>query len=131
MAAIKRSDTLPERKLRSQLHGMGFRFRKDFPIVLEGKRTRPDIAFTRRKVAVFVDGCFWHSCPEHGTQPRRNADYWSPKLQRNVERDHQQTALLENSGWIVLRIWEHQAIEDSATTIAKVLSELDTRPRRA
>ncbi|WP_448006147.1 very short patch repair endonuclease [Agromyces bauzanensis] len=107
MQANRRRDTAPERALRSLLFAGGFRYRCDFRVDLDGVRARPDIAFTRAKVAVFVDGCFWHGCPEHFSEPRRNADYWGPKLARNRERDRVQTAALETAGWRVIRIWEH------------------------
>jgi DNA mismatch endonuclease (patch repair protein) len=96
--------------LRSALHRAGLRFRKDLRLDLGSVRPRPDIVFPRTKVAVFVDGCFWHSCPVHGTQPSRNADYWLPKLARNVERDQQQDAELADHGWRVVRIWEHESL---------------------
>lgn len=86
-------------------------------LVVGGKRVRPDIVFTRAKLAVFVDGCFWHCCPIHGRQPAKNTAYWSPKLQRNVERDRAQTALLENNGWTVLRFWEHEPVAEAASAI--------------
>jgi DNA mismatch endonuclease (patch repair protein) len=85
---------------------------------------RPDIVFTACKIAVFVDGCFWHCCPQHGRQPRVNSGYWSPKLQRNVERDRAADAALRSDGWTVVRIWEHVAIEDAVETIQAAL--LDT-----
>src|SRR5450759_5812654 len=88
MRAHRRTDTKPELALRSALHRRGYRFRKDHRLDLnDGARVRPDIAFTARKVAVFVDGCFWHVCPEHGRDPTVHAWYWAPKLRRNVERD--------------------------------------------
>jgi len=88
MAAIRRRDTKPELALRRALHGRGYRYRKDLRLDLDsGARVRPDIVFTARRVAVFVDGCFWHCCPEHGTRPANNTWYWEPKLARNVERD--------------------------------------------
>ena len=81
MRAIRRTDTKPELALRRALHRMGYRFRKDYRLDLDaGKRVRPDIAFTARKVAVFVDGCFWHACPDHGSKPSVNQGYWAPKL---------------------------------------------------
>src|SRR5689334_13161972 len=95
MAAIRRTDTKPEVELRRLLHARGLRFRKDFRLDLPGGRARPDIVFTRRKVAVFVDSCFWHVCPKHGREPTSNEWYWTPKLRRNVERDRQQDDLLE------------------------------------
>lgn len=72
---------------------------------------RPDIVFTKRKVAIFVDGCFWHSCPVHGRQPTRNTEYWLPKLEGNAVRDCQQTAALVSAGWTVLRFWEHESVQ--------------------
>jgi len=122
MAAIRRSDTKREVALRSALHRRGYRFRKDFPIRLGGKLIRPDIAFTRRKVAIFLDGCFWHRCPKHGRQPTVNGGYWSPKLDRNARRDRQQTAALESAGWLVLRFWEHEQLE---AVITRISNELD------
>lgn len=110
MLGNKRRDTQPEVALRKALHRAGLRFRKDYRLDLSGVRLRPDIVFTRTKVAVFVDGCFWHSCPIHGTRPARNADYWLPKLKRNVERDREQDAALAAHGWQAVRIWEHEPI---------------------
>lgn len=122
MAAIRRRDTKPEVSLRSALHRLGYRFRKDFPIRVEGKLVRPDIAFTKRRVAVFVDGCFWHSCPEHGRQPGVNGEYWSPKLEGNARRDGEQTAALQAAGWSVLRFWEHESIDATLATILQKLA---------
>ncbi len=107
MRANRRTDTKPEMALRRALHRQGFRYRKDYRIDLDGTRVRPDIAFTARRVAVFVDGCFWHVCPEHGTKPANNTWYWGPKLARNVERDRAADAALAAAGWQVVRIWEH------------------------
>jgi DNA mismatch endonuclease, patch repair protein len=107
MKANRRTDTKPELALRSALHAMGYRFRKDYRLDLPARRVRPDIAFTSRKVAVFVDGCFWHACPEHGSRPKNNEWYWSPKLQKNVERDRAADAALAEAGWTVVRLWEH------------------------
>ncbi len=118
MAAIRRTDTKPEIALRRHLHALGFRFRKDHRLDLPGGRVRPDIVFTRRKVAVFVDSCFWHVCPDHGREPTSNEWYWTPKLRRNVERDREQDALLDASGWVVVRIWEHEPIEEAAQRVA-------------
>src|SRR5215469_16483178 len=88
MRANRRTDTKPELALRRALHKLGYRFRKDYRLDLDGgRRVRPDIAFTARRVAIFVDGCVWHACPQHGSKPRANDWYWTPKLARNVERD--------------------------------------------
>lgn len=100
-----RASTGPELALRRELHRRGLRFRINHP-VLPG---RPDVAFTRAKVAVFVDGCFWHRCPEHGTSPRHNGDWWRDKLDRNVARDRAKDAALADLGWTVLHVWEHEA----------------------
>ena len=118
MRANRRANTRPEIRIRSVLHRKGFRFRKDFPIRLSGRRiVYPDIAFTKKLVAVFVDGCFWHSCPEHGTTPKSNQDYWIPKLQQNIERDHDVSRQLRIAGWSVVRIWEHENPEEAVATI--------------
>jgi DNA mismatch endonuclease (patch repair protein) len=121
MAAIKRRDTQPERAIRSLLHAAGKRYRVDVRVELDGARPRPDIVFTRARVAVFVDGCFWHCCPEHGRHPRTNGGYWGPKLERNVARDRAADAALSAAGWTVIRIWEHEAAEKAAEHILKVL----------
>ena len=98
MRGNRRTDTKPELALRAALHALGYRYRKDFRLDLPARRVRPDIAFTRRKVAVFVDGCFWHACPDHGSQPKNNEWYWSPKLTRNVERDRAVDEALAQAG---------------------------------
>jgi DNA mismatch endonuclease (patch repair protein) len=85
---------------------------------LPAGRVRPDIVFTRKRIAVFVDGCFWHCCPLHGSHPAVHQAYWSPKLARNVERDTRNTQLLEDAGWTVLRIWEHVSTEDGFSLVA-------------
>lgn len=115
--ANKRVDTKAEVRLRSALHAMGLRFRKDMLVRAGTVRTHPDIVFTRARVAVFVDGCFWHRCPEHGTIPKSNPNYWIPKLDANVARDQRVTAALEAEGWTVLRIWEHEPV---ATVLPRV-----------
>ncbi|RKN40372.1 very short patch repair endonuclease [Streptomyces hoynatensis] len=117
MAAIKRRDTKPERAIRSLLHAAGKRYRVDVRLDLEGARPRPDILFTRAKVAVFVDGCFWHCCPEHGRQPGVNAGYWGPKLERNVARDRAADEALRAAGWTVVRVWEHEPRDEAAARI--------------
>ncbi len=117
MAAIRRSDTQLEVAVRARLHRDGLRFRKDLLIRTPTARVRPDIVFTRRRVAVFIDGCFWHCCPEHGRQPRQNVGYWNPKLARNAERDREQTRALEDYGWTVLRFWGHEPADSIAMAI--------------
>jgi DNA mismatch endonuclease (patch repair protein) len=124
MKGNRRTDTKPELALRSALHAMGYRYRKDFRIDLPQRRVRPDIAFTRRRVAVFVDGCFWHACPEHGSKPKNNEWYWSPKLARNVERDRAADDALTRAGWTVVRLWEHVPV---AEAVAAVIAAVGTR----
>ncbi|WP_338156686.1 very short patch repair endonuclease [Saccharomonospora azurea] len=125
MQANRRTDTKPEVALRSELHRLGYRFRKDHRLDLPaGVRVRPDIVFTRRKVAVFVDGCFWHVCPQHGRQPARNEWYWNPKLRRNVERDRCADEALAQAGWQVVRVWEHEAVSDAVARVREVLEHV-------
>jgi DNA mismatch endonuclease, patch repair protein len=135
MRANRRTDTKPEMALRRALHQQGYRFRKDYRLDLSGgTRVRPDIAFTARRVAVFVDGCFWHACPEHGTRPANNVWYWEPKLRRNVERDRAADAALAAAGWDVVRVWEHEPLEAAVTAVLAALtrSQQATRgPERA
>jgi len=116
---------MPEVRYRSALHRNGLRFRKDFPIRLSQRRpVRPDIVFTRARVAVFIDGCFWHGCADHQRVPRTNRDYWIPKLARNVARDREVDEALTAAGWLVLRIWEH---EDPVTSADDIASEVRAR----
>src|SRR5574341_918013 len=124
MKGNRRRDTRPETRVRSLLHAQGWRFRKDAPIQLPGLRVRPDIVFTRRRVAVFIDGCFWHACPQHGTIPRANSAYWHAKLARNTDRDHRVNHALAEAGWIVIRAWEH---EPAASVVDRVLHVLGCR----
>lgn len=130
MAAIKRRDTWFEIRVRSLLHAAGFRYRVDFPIRTGGGRPiRPDIAFPRRRVAIFCDGCFWHGCPDHGQRPEiRNASYWTPKIAGNRERDARHQADLEGNGWLVLRFWEH---EDPARVAAAIGTAVKDRASSA
>ena len=131
MRAIRRADTKPELALRSALHRAGYRFRKDYRLDLDdGPRVRPDIAFTARRVAVFVDGCFWHACPEHGRNPAVNEWYWAPKLRRTVERDQAADAALAAAGWRVVRIWEHVPLADAVAAVTAALDGV-TAPRTA
>lgn len=121
MRANRRAGTRPEEQLRSALHRRGLRFRKDLPIVTPTRRVRPDIVFTRARVAVFVDGCFWHRCPEHGAIPRANAAYWVRKLERNVVRDRAVDEALAAEGWTVLRIWEHEPVVAAVDRVRQAL----------
>ena len=117
----RRRDTKPEVALRSALHKRGLRFRKDHLVRLDGGRVRVDICFTRARIAVFVDGCFWHVCPVHHVPPRRNVDYWAPKLRANVERDRRNDAALRSGGWDVVRVWEHEETEAAAARVEGIV----------
>lgn len=122
MQANRRSNTKPEVLLRGALHRLGYRYRKDFLLRLDGGvRVKPDIVFTARKVAVFVDGCFWHVCPEHGRQPSTNEWYWTPKLRRNQDRDRTVNAALHDAGWRVVRLWEHETLETAVTRVTTAI----------
>lgn len=116
MQANRRRDTSPEMAVRRACHALGLRYRVDArPLSVLNRRA--DLVFSRAKVAVFVDGCYWHGCPQHGTTPRTNPDYWGPKIARNIERDRETDALLEEAGWRVIRAWEH---EDPVTIAGRV-----------
>ena len=130
MRANRRKDTKPELALRRALHGRGYRYRKDYRLDLAGgTRVRPDIVFTARKVAIFVDGCFWHGCPEHGSRPAVNVWYWEPKLSRNAERDRAADAALAAAGWAVVRVWEHEPLEAATASVIAALNQRPSRPR--
>lgn len=116
MARIRGKDTTPEMRLRRALFAQGMRYRIDF----KTPHGRADVVFTRRRIAIFVDGCFWHGCPEHYVRPRSRTEFWSGKLRGNVARDQRQTRALEASGWRVLRLWEHEVFEDLAGAVDRV-----------
>jgi DNA mismatch endonuclease (patch repair protein) len=122
MRGNRKRDTQPETALRLALYRQGLRYRKDYPIRPDsGRPIRADIVFPRRRVAVFVDGCFWHGCPRHGTQPRSNTRYWTLKLARNVERDREVDTRLRDGGWTVVRVWEHEAVPDAVVRVRTAL----------
>lgn len=108
MQANRSRDTRPELAVRRLLHARGLRFRVCFRPVTTSRLTA-DIVFTRAKVAVFVDGCFWHGCPVHYKSPQRNSEYWATKIVKNQERDARLDALLLNDGWALIRAWEHES----------------------
>jgi DNA mismatch endonuclease (patch repair protein) len=123
MIGNRRRDTAPELRLRSALHARGWRFRVDMRVDTgSGPKPRPDLVFTRRKVAVFVDGCFWHGCPQHGSLPKSNRGYWEPKLARNAQRDLRNDAALRAAGWSVVRLWEHEPLADALAAVEVALA---------
>jgi DNA mismatch endonuclease (patch repair protein) len=121
MSRNRRRDTKPELLLRRVLHARGLRYRVDYPIKVGEVTVRPDVVFTRRQIAVFLDGCFWHGCPQHGNVPDRNRAYWLPKLARNLARDAAVTTALTQAGWAVVRAWEHESSEGIADRILALL----------
>lgn len=118
MSRTPHRDTPPELDLRSRLHRAGLRFRVDY-CPLEDRRRRADIVFTRAELAIFVDGCFWHGCPEHGTWPKANAEFWRAKIETNRRRDADTTQRLEAAGWRVLRYWEHADMQKAAEEVRR------------
>lgn len=115
-------DTQCERLLRSELHRAGLRFRVHRRPVPEIKRTA-DIVFGPAKVAVFVNGCFWHGCPKHATWPKTNADFWRDKIENNRRRDRETEALLGEQGWMVVTVWEHEDPSEAAERVRQVVRQ--------
>ncbi len=107
--------------MRRLLHASGLRYRVNVPVPGMPRRTI-DIAFSKAKIAVFLDGCFWHGCPEHATQPKANAAWWRAKLDKNMARDLETTEHLTSAGWTVLRFWEHESATDVAHHISASLT---------
>ena len=124
MAANRRRDTGIERAVRSRLHAEGLRFRVDLPVRPEGavRPIRPDVVFPKQRVAVFIDGCFWHGCPQHGTLPETtNVEYWTAKIAENRVRDARHDSELTGGGWTVVRVWEHEDPETVARRVASLV----------
>lgn len=120
-------DTNPEMAIRRLLHARGLRYRVDTP-PLSGLRRRADIVFGPARVAVFVDGCFWHGCPEHGSRvTHANSNYWSAKVRGNRDRDRDTDDRLEQAGWTSVRIWEHEAPEEAARRVTDTIESKRSR----
>ncbi|MDQ0581256.1 DNA mismatch endonuclease (patch repair protein) [Streptomyces rishiriensis] len=117
MQAIRNRDTKPEWLIRRLVHARGLRYRVAAKPLPKLRRTA-DLVFGPTKVAVFIDGCYWHGCPEHYVPPKTNPGYWSDKVARNMARDRDTDQRLEEAGWTVLRFWEHEPAEDCAERIA-------------
>lgn len=120
MRTQRRVGTKPELELRRILHARGLRYRVAYPVPGAPRRTI-DIAFPRQRLAVFIDGCYWHRCPVHHIPAKNNADWWATKLQTNVDRDRATDRLLADAGWKVLRAWEHEDPAEIAGTIEAVV----------
>ena len=119
MKRMPRRDSGPEILLRRELHSLGLRFR----IQYRGIPGTPDIAFTRARLAVFVDGCFWHQCPEHGVMPKANREWWRAKLEGNTERDRRKDRALLELGWLPVHVWEHEDAAGAAGRIRDLWEE--------
>ena len=129
MSVTGQKDTSAELRIRRRLHRMGYRYRVDYP-VLDKPRRRADLAFTKVRVAVFIDGCFWHGCSEHGTWPKANAQFWRDKIETNRRRDLDTNERLELDGWKVIRIWEHEDPDQAANRVAELVeSQQDEHDR--
>ena len=129
MEAQGQRDTDAELKIRSILHRMGFRYRVDHGPLREVRR-KADLAFIGPRVAVFVDGCFWHGCPIHGTWPKANAEFWRTKIEANRRRDADTDQRLQEAGWKVIRIWQHDNPEEATRKIARLVRSR-SRTKRA
>lgn len=116
MSRMPRRNTVPETRLRRVLHADGLRFR----IGVGTLPGRPDIVFTRARIAVFVDGCYWHQCPEHSSLPKNNRAWWEAKFAGNLERDRRNDQLLEREGWLVVHVWEHEDVSDASERIERL-----------
>lgn len=111
MQAIRARNTKPELRLRRELHRRGMRFRINVPVPGMPRRSM-DVAWSGKRIAVFIDGCYWHECLDHSSIPKVNAEYWAPKIERNRQRDEETDGYLRAQGWVVLRFWEHESVED-------------------
>lgn len=120
MRANRGKDTAPELALRSELHSRGLRYRVHVR-PLKALRCQADIVFSRAKVAVFVDGCWWHGCQEHRSLPAANREWWKVKIDRNIARDRRNDVALTNAGWSVVRVWEHEPVSTAANRIEALL----------
>ncbi|MEV6328352.1 very short patch repair endonuclease [Streptomyces sp. NPDC051909] len=119
MQSNKGRDTKPERALRSEVHALGLRYQVSKRPIPAIRRTA-DLVFTRARIAVFLDGCFWHVCPEHFTVSRTNPEYWADKAEKNRARDRQTDKLLREAGWAVLRVWEHEDPHEAAARVREL-----------
>jgi DNA mismatch endonuclease (patch repair protein) len=128
MRRVRQKNTSAESALRSELHALGLRYRLQVAVLTKPRRVA-DVAFVRARVAVFVDGCFWHGCPEHGSWPKQNAEFWRAKIMANLERDRDTDARLRVDGWKVVRVWEHETPRLAASRIARVVGRRNAKGR--
>jgi len=125
MRANRGADTGPEKALRSALHRAGYRFQKNKRLDLApDRRVRPDIVFPTLRLAVFVDGCYWHGCREHRSIPATNTEFWKSKIEGTRQRDATHTEWLVSAGWTVLRVWEHEAMEEAVERVSNAAAAI-------
>ncbi|MBI2377929.1 MAG: very short patch repair endonuclease [Deltaproteobacteria bacterium] len=130
MQRVRQKDTSAESALRRELHARGIRYRVQVPVLTKPRRVA-DVAFGGLRVAVFVDGCFWHGCPAHATWPKQNAEFWRAKIETNMARDHDTDERLRVDGWKVIRVWAHEDPKLAARRIAQILERRRERLHRA
>lgn len=130
MAKVRQTGTYAELVLRREMYRIGLRYRIAYEALKKPRRVA-DVAFPRRKIAVFVDGCFWHGCPEHATWPKRNADFWRQKIEANRWRDADTNARLQANGWTALRFWSHELPVEAAQTVAHLVAKADVKHQAA
>ena len=128
MAKVRQKGTDAEVALRREMYRIGLRYRIDYEVLRKPRRVA-DIAFPGRKIAIFVDGCFWHGCPEHATWPKRNAEFWQQKIEANRKRDADTNERLRSVGWTVLRFWSHESPTEAARAVARVITTVDAQRR--
>jgi DNA mismatch endonuclease (patch repair protein) len=126
MAKVRQKGTNAEVALRQEMYRIGLRYRIDYEVLIKPRRVA-DAAFPGRKIAIFVDGCFWHGCPEHATWPKRNAEFWRQKIEANRQRDTDTNERLRSLGWTVLRFWSHESPTDAAKTVAHMVAMADSK----
>ncbi|GEL75272.1 very short patch repair endonuclease [Myxococcus virescens] len=122
MQSVRQKNTSAEFALRRELHARGLRYRIHVPVLTKPRRVA-DLAFSGLRVAVFVDGCFWHGCPQHATWPKQNAEFWRAKILANQQRDRDTDERLRAEGWKVVRVWAHEPAERAATKVATVVEK--------
>jgi DNA mismatch endonuclease (patch repair protein) len=121
MAKVRQKGTDAETALRKELHRRGLRYRVDYELSKKPRRVA-DVAFPGLKIAIFVDGCFWHGCPQHATWPKQNAEFWRLKIEANRLRDADTNSRLLDIGWTVLRFWEHESPIEASETVAQTVA---------
>jgi DNA mismatch endonuclease (patch repair protein) len=128
MKANRGKDTKPELAVRKALHRSGLRYRTNYAPLTDHRRLTGDIVFTRQRIVVLIDGCFWHQCPLHFVMPKSNVGYWGSKIAANVERDLRSTELMRDAGWRVMRFWEHEDPEGVARRVAETVRATSVTP---